>query len=187
MMERLIIDSETTGLSPDYNQMLTLGMVLVDVDKKKLDFVQERHILIKHDEYNMSKMAMKVNGIDINEHEKKASPVKKAIKEVQTFLKKFDLFDTTIVGHNLSFDKRFVSALFEQEGFIYPFSRDQEDTMFIWNNLKRRGLVNPYKNSKLGTVAEHFNIDYTKAHDALEDCKITAKVYHEMLKVTPRI
>lgn len=186
-MERLVIDSETTGLSPNYNQVLTIGMTLVDVDKRKLDFIQEKHILIRHDNYNMSKTAMQINGIDINEHHKKASPVKKVIKEIQSFLKKHNLFDTTIVGHNLSFDKRFISALFEQEGSIYPFARDQEDTMFIWNNLKRRGLVNPYKNSKLGTLAEHFNIDYSSAHDALEDCKITAKVYHEMLKVTPRI
>jgi|AntAceMinimDraft_17_1070374.scaffolds.fasta_scaffold191298_1 DNA polymerase III alpha subunit (gram-positive type) len=186
-MERLVIDTETTGLSPHHNQMLTLGMVLIDVNKRKLNFLEDKHIFIRHDDYHVSEMAMRINKIDIEQHHKKASPIKKALKEINNFLKKNNLFDTTIVGHNVSFDKRFVSALFEQQGHIYPFCREQEDTMYIWNNLKKRGIISPLKNAKLRTVAEHFDIDYSHAHDALEDCKITAKVYHEMLKLSPKI
>jgi len=35
----------------------------------------------------------------------------------------------------------------------------------------------------LATVANYFDIDYTKAHDALADCHITAQVYHKMLQI----
>ena len=58
-----------------------------------------------------------------------------------------------------------------------------EDTMWMWRNLQKNNLV-PCGRSNLQTVANHFQIDYSKAHDALADCHITAKVYHELINIT---
>ena len=182
-MEKLVIDTETTGLSPHSHQLLTLGMVLVDTDKPKLKFIQEKHILVKHDEYHISKTAMRINNINIEEHEKTALPIPKAILSVQDFIKELGLNKTPILGHNVHFDQRFITSLFNGQDEEYPFCPEKEDTRYIWQRLNREGKIYPSKNAKLGTIAEHFGIDYSKAHDAIADCKITAKVYHKMMRL----
>ena len=182
-MEKLVIDTETTGLFPQSHQLLTLGMVLVETDKPKLKFIQERHILFKHDRYNISRTAMKINNINIEEHEKVAAPIPKAISQIQNFLEEFGLHKTPILGHNVHFDQRFITSLFNAQEKRYPFCQDKEDTRYIWQRLNRLGKINPCKNGKLGTIADHFRIDYSKAHNAIDDCKITAKCYHEMMKI----
>jgi DNA polymerase III subunit epsilon len=182
-MKRLVIDTETTGLYPETNQILSIGMVLVDVGQPELKFIQEKHILVKHDKYNISETAMQINNIDINEHQKIAVPVPNAIKEVHNFLNNLGLHRTTILGHNVQFDQRFISSMFEDHDHIYPFCPIKEDTRYIWEKLKREGKINPLKNARLGTLADHFGIDYSRAHDAVADCKITAQVYHKMLEL----
>ena len=180
-MEKLVIDTETTGLFPRSHQLLTLGMVLIDVDKPKLKFIQEKHILVKHNKYNISKTAMKINNIDIQKHEKTALPISKAILGIQDFIGELGLEKTIILGHNVHFDQRFIAELFNNHREEYPFHHDKEDTRYIWERLKRAGKVDSSKNAKLGTIAEHFGIDYSKAHNAIADCKITAKVYWKMM------
>ena len=180
-MKRLVIDTETTGLRPDSHQVLTIGMSLINVTPSKLKFVDDRHLFVKHDEYNLSKTAMRITGININDHHKIGIFPKKACKRVNQFLDLHSLNDIPIVGHCVHFDQNFLRVMFEDEGLELPFSKQKEDTRYIWENLKRQGLINPFKNAKLGTIAEHFGIDYSQAHDALADCKITAKVYHKML------
>jgi DNA polymerase III epsilon subunit-like protein len=180
-MRRLVIDTETSGLRPDSHQVLTIGMSLIDVSPSKLQFVDERHLFVKHHEYNLSKTAMRITGIDINEHHKIGIFPKVACKKVNQFLDLHSLNTVPIVGHCVHFDKNFLRVMFEDEGLPLPFHHEKEDTRYIWERLKKQGLVNPFKNAKLGTIAEHFGIDYSQAHDALADCRITAKCYHKML------
>ncbi len=184
-MERLVIDTETSGLSPNIHKMLTIGMLLVDVSKDNLDLIEERHLLLKHNRYNLSKSAMRINNIDIVKHDQNALPIPDVINKIHNFLDEFNLKNTITVGHNFHFDQRFIRSTFEGLGHDYPFSILKEDTRYIWEGLKKKGIIDPCKNAKLGTLAEHFDIDYSKAHDALADCKITAQVYHKMLGLSP--
>jgi len=181
-MEKLVIDTETTGLFPQSHQLLTLGMVLIDADRPKLKFIQEKHVLVKHGKYNMSQTAMRINNIDIEEHEKTALPIPKAILAINDFIEELGLEKTPILGHNVHFDQRFITALFNHCEEEYPFCPIKEDTRYIWQRLKREGTVSS-PNAKLGTIADHFGIDYSKAHDAIADCKITAQVYHKMIRL----
>ena len=63
-MKRLVIDTETTGLSPRFHKTLTVGLLLVDVEKTHLNILNQNHIFIKHNNYSSTKEAMKVNKID---------------------------------------------------------------------------------------------------------------------------
>lgn len=182
-MKRLVIDTETTGLRTYEHQVLTVGMVLIDVTPKKLEFVDESHLFVKYDEYNVSKMAMAVNKINLKEHHKIGISADKACDKMHEFIDKNVLYETPILGHNISFDVRFLNALFDTQKVRYPFSEEREDTMLIWRRFKKDGLVSPFTNAKLGTIASHFDIDYSKAHDALADCKITAKCFHGMMNM----
>jgi DNA polymerase III epsilon subunit-like protein len=180
-MKRVVLDTETTGLRPNHHQVLTIGMSLIDVTPEKLKFVDDRHIFVKHDEYNCSKTAMRITGINLKEHHKIGIFPKLACKRVNQFLDLHSLHKIPIVGHCVHFDKNFLRVMFEDEGLSLPFHEEKEDTRYIWERLKKKGLVNPFSNAKLGTIAEHFGVDYSQAHDALADCKITAKCYHKML------
>ena len=180
-MKKLVIDTETSGLRPFHHQILTVGMVLADITPKRVKVLDERHLFVKHEEYQLSKTAMRINGIDLEEHHQIGVFPKIACKRIDNFLLEHDLFDTPTLGHNVHFDINFLNAMFEEEKKKYPFCCQKEDTRYIWEGLKRKGLINPVKNAKLGTLAEHFDIDYSDAHDALADCYITAKVYQKLL------
>ena len=66
-MKRLVIDTETTGLSYRFNKTLTVGMLLVDVTEDHLDILNSNHIFIRHSGGSVSSGAMKVNGINLSE------------------------------------------------------------------------------------------------------------------------
>jgi DNA polymerase III alpha subunit (gram-positive type) len=181
-MKKLVLDTETTGLSPRYNKTLTVGLLLIDVERNFLNILDENHIFIKHDTYNANSQAMKINKIDIETHDKLAVYPEIACKQINSFVNKNSLHQTTLLGHNIGFDKGFISALFNQGEAESNLHEESEDTMHIWRSLKKKKLISPDLRSNLGTIAEFFEIDYTKAHDALADCHITAKVYKEMLR-----
>jgi len=181
-MKRLVIDTETTGLSPKFHKTLTVGLLLIDVEKNFLNILDQNHIFIKHDNYNASPGAMSVNKINLIQHDQIAVPPKKACNQINKFIEKNVLHEIPLIGHNIQFDKGFLSSLFNQADALSKFHHQSEDTMWIWRNLQKNDLA-PKGRSNLETVAKHFGIDYTRAHDAIADCKITAQVYHQMMKL----
>ena len=182
-MKRLVIDTETTGLSPRINRTLTVGMLLVDVTEEFLNILDSHHIFIKHNNYNATPEAMAVNKINLEDHNNRAVPPQDACCEINNFIEKHNLSSTPLVGHNISFDKGFLGALFERGSTEQRFHWQSFDTMHIWNSLKRAGSVPYHLRANLQTVAGFFEIDYARAHDALADCHITAQVYHRMLEL----
>jgi DNA polymerase III alpha subunit (gram-positive type) len=182
-MNRLIIDTETTGLSPTKNQVLTIGLLATDINHKRIKILDHNHIFIKHLRYDTSPRAMNINKIDLNLLNKTGVTPTQACKKVHNFLTSNNLNKTPIVGHNIAFDKNFLTNLFTQQNQNLPFHHETEDTLVLWRSLQRQSLIPSHLRGNLETVANHFQIDYTKAHDALADCHITAKVYHEMLKI----
>lgn len=180
-MKRLVIDTETTGLSPRLNKTLTVGMLLIDVEKNFLEILDSNHIFIKYNKGVINPAAMKVNKINIAQHNEIAIEEDEACEEINSFIDKNKLDTTTLIGHNFHFDRGFLNSLFNRVGMIPRLPRFHEDTMRIWRELKRNRIVPFELRSNLGTIANYFNIDYRKAHDALADCNITARVYHQML------
>ncbi len=182
-MHRLIIDTETTGLSPRFNKTLTVGLLLINPTKPKLEILDQAHIFIKHKNYNSNKEAMKVNKIDIESHNLYAVPPQEACNQINTFIEKNKAHQIPIVGHNIHFDKGFLGALFTQGERDSLLHTESEDTMKIWRGLQKQDLIPSHLRATLGHLATHFDIDYEKAHDALADCHITAQVYHKMFKL----
>ena len=185
-MRRLIIDTETTGLSPVKHQVLTVGLLAADITKTRIKILDQNHILIKHKSYHINPIAMRINKIDLNQHNKIATQTNKACIKIKNFITTNNLQSTTILGHNLRFDKNFLTNLFTQNKKQFPFNEQHEDTMHIWKLLQSQSIVPSHLKANLKTVASYFDIDYKGAHDALADCHITAKAYKEMLKITPR-
>lgn len=182
-MIKLFIDTETSGLSPSLHKTLTVGLLAADIEENYIDILGKRHIPIRHNNYNANPFALRINKINLENHHKLAIEPKKACANINSFLKENSLLKTPLVGHNISFDRNFVNALFLQGKTTCQLHSEQEDTRTIWKNLQYSGKIPSELRAKLGTIADYFKIDYSKAHDALADCHITAKVYQQMLKI----
>lgn len=177
----IVIDTETTGLSQRYNKVLTVGMLHIDVDKDFLKIINRKHILVKHEDYAIDPKALEINKINLSEHHKIALEPPKACSQINKFINKKNLEEKPLLGHNITFDIRFLNELFRQGDLIPSFSHDFIDTMHIWSALKRKNFVSFNLRNSLQTLAGYFKVDYSKAHSALGDCYITANVYKKML------
>ena len=97
--------------------------------------------------------------------------------EVDKVLADFFKFtaDAYLVGHNVTFDYRFVQYYGEENG--YMFQQKAYDTLALGQELLR-GEVN---NFKLNTLADYYGFTFNH-HRAFDDACVTAKVFIELLK-----
>ena len=96
-------------------------------------------------------------------------------REAEAVLKEFKEFagDNIIVGHNVNFDINFIYDKCEKYLDV-PLCNDFIDTM----KIAKRLVETP--NYKLGTLADHFCVDYNGAHRGLKDVEITYEVYNKL-------
>ncbi len=80
-----------------------------------------------------------------------------------------------LVGHNVTFDYRFVRYYGEQNG--YMFDKKQYDTMALAQELLRGKIAN----YKLNTIADYYGFTFNH-HRAFDDACVTAKVFLELVK-----
>jgi len=80
-----------------------------------------------------------------------------------------------LVGHNVTFDYRFVHYYGEQNG--YMFDKKTFDTLTLAQEVLRGMLAN----YKLNTVADHYGFTFNH-HRAFDDACVTAKVFIELIK-----
>ncbi len=181
-MKRLFVDTETTGLSAAKHQVLTVGMLIVDMDKDKMEVIDKKEISIKHVDYIVQPMALKINNINLEEHDKKSMDVEEACRSISNFIGKNTLRYEQICGHNINFDIGFLKSLFEPTETAYPFHYLSIDTMSLWFSLINAGKIPKLGFSSLTKIANHYKIGIEGAHGALVDCVITAGVYQKMLQ-----
>jgi DNA polymerase III subunit epsilon len=182
-MRLLVIDCETTGLSPTNNQVLTVGLLLVEIRREEYDIIDSEHLKIKHSVYKVSGLALKINKINLENHHKEAIEIEKACTIINEFIKKYDLYETPLLGHNIKFDLAFIQNLYQGTEIEFNHCLEHIDTWHIWNSLKQEGIIPFELKGSLKVLAKYFQVSYKGAHDALVDCKITTEVYHSLLSI----
>jgi DNA polymerase-3 subunit epsilon len=85
------------------------------------------------------------------------------------------------VAHNARFDWTFVSAEMRGAGVRVPV-REQ---LCTWKLAQRLDL--PVENLKLATLASHWGIEQTRAHDAVDDTRVLVEVLREQLVAAQRM
>lgn len=156
------IDTETTGLSPIYNEIIEVSAIKYKGNKKLDSF----STLIKPEApipYNITR----ITGIS-NDMVKNA-PRKEEIKEE---LVNF-IGNNTIVAHNASFDMNFLNNSFDNK-----FKNNK-----IIDTVKLSRIMHPeLPNHKLSTVSEYIGITEDGYHRAEFDCECCAKIYMKYLE-----
>ena len=85
-----------------------------------------------------------------------------------------------LVGHNVTFDYRFVHYYGEKNG--YMFDKKTYDTLTLAQEVLRGCLAN----YKLNTVADYYGFTFNH-HRAFDDACVTAKVFIELVKAKGKL
>jgi len=183
-MKILFFDTETTGLDPIKNDILTIGGIIeIDGEVK-----EEFYLEIQPFSYeNISQYALDVNGLKIEDIKKYMTPEEgyRKLKSIfSKYINKYDKKDKFIcVGHNVKFDIDFLTNLFLKNGDKYLGSFIDYhflDTMVILNIMMYQKAIQ-LENCKLVTASEFFGIKLD-AHNAMNDIRATKELFEILNK-----
>lgn len=150
-----VLDTETTGLSSYYDEIIEIGILKI-VDNKIVDKYSQ---LIKPT-YEIDSFVTYLTGIT-NEMVKGMPSIMDVKNEVLNFIG-----DDIIIGHNTSFDIRFLN-----EGFEIELDNKYMDTMQF-----ARKLYPELKHHRLSDLTSFLNL-HNNEHRALSDCISTKELY----------
>lgn len=156
----VVLDVETTGLSPDKESIIELAML-----KCMPDGSQEQFVALYNPEKKISPRITKLTGItdkDVSD----APLIGEQIDEIIAFIG-----DSPLVAHNASFDGGFLKAAIEKSG------RNAAFTMYDTLEMSRRAFPD-MENHKLETLIACLSLsDSPQVHRAMEDVECTQKLF----------
>lgn len=154
LTDYVVLDTETTGLSPEKDQVVEIGIITV----KNGEITNEYTSLIKPT-IPISSEATAINGISESDL-RDAPQLEDIIPDVVSRIK-----NQIVVGHNVTFDLAFVSRAISDHTEIASIS--YIDTVKVARNCI------PGKSYKLQSLANRLCLDTGTAHRALDDAKTT--------------
>jgi DNA polymerase-3 subunit epsilon len=160
MSKIVVIDFETTGLSPGLGDRATeVAAVIID-DNKIIDRFQS----LINAGVVIPAYIQQLTGIS-NAMLRKAPPCQNVMRELADFIG-----DRPLVAHNASFDTRFLDA----EWSRIHYKRSQS---FACSMLLSRRIYPHFPDHKLGTLVRHLKLPTTgEYHRALADAEMTASL-----------
>lgn len=160
----VVIDIETTGLSPQYDSIIEVSAVKV-VNNAVVDRFES---LLKPDidgEQYVDAFIESLTGIT-NEMLAEADNTKDVLQKYSDFISDF-----TIVGHCVSFDINFLYDNFNRY-LDHPLTNDFVDTIRIYRRLAPQN-----EHHRLEELCVDYKIENKQAHRAYSDCEATAVGY----------
>ena len=171
------LDSETTGLNPRTNRIITIGAVAVSGYEILLE--DSFHALLK---VAKNTSAVAVHGITRDE-------ARGGVDEEEALARFLDyLGDGVIVGHHIGHDIATLDAGYERSWDVRTMNRSL-DTMDLTLHLERDGAFAgqpPIRQYTLDALCEMFNIIPHDRHTAGGDAFLTAQVFLRLLRLAAR-
>lgn len=188
-----LFDCETGGISQRSSLLTLFGYILDD----KLNPLDKIDLAIKPDDglYMLTASSMNINKINIIEHDKVAIKKSEAVKVFNDFCCKHAIASHTEknriipAGHNLAFDIRYVKRNLlkannlEGDDWKRFFSYRQLDTAATAQALILAKKLPEDLECSLASLAAHFNLDYSGAHNAEFDVELTLKILKLLLEL----
>lgn len=162
-----VIDLETTGLSPAWDSIIEVAAVKVR-NNKIID--QFSSLVNTSSGIRLDKSITERTGIT-QEMVNNAPLINSILPKYLTFLEA-----DILIGHNVNFDINFLYDN-SMEYMGIPLTNNFVDTL----RLSRR--IHPeFSHHRLSDLAERYEIDYSGAHRALIDCRITFECFNKIQK-----
>ena len=160
MAKIVVIDFETTGLSPDLGDRATEVAAVIVEDNNIIG----RYQSLMNAGVTIPVYIQQLTGIS-NAMVRKAPSPQKVMQELADFIG-----DMPLVAHNAAFDTKFLDA----EWSRIQYQRRQP---FACSMLLSRRIYPHFPNHKLGTLVRHLNLPTTgEYHRALADAEMTASL-----------
>lgn len=186
-MKYLTLDTETGGFSG--TSLLTAYFSVLDESFKELDSLY-LEMKPEDNKYIVTAEALRINGIDLKLHDKRAITYKEAGTRLYNFLNGNSLMgsDKLIpVGHNVVFDiQKLCDYIISKNSWIKFVSYRTLDTGTIARACIQAGLIPNSVSGSLSSIAEHFNINSSLAHTADGDVLMTSAILEKMLNLMRR-
>lgn len=151
----VVVDVETTGFSPLRDRIIEFAAIKV-VDGKVVDSIS----FLINPNMHIPEKATEVNHIT----DKMVENCKTEDK-VAAYIHRFLSEATYIVGHNVTFDIRFIEALLDRNGY--------DDSFVCLDTLDFARVVYNTPNHKLETLVDYLGISKGDSHRALSDAEST--------------
>lgn len=163
-----IIDIETTGLSPEWNDILEVSSIRI----RNNEVVDKFSRLLKPDDFNeVDPYIEKLTGISTNMILESGGEPKEVLGDFLTFVG-----SDTIIGHNVNFDINFLYDNIKLQ-FQKEFTNDFVDTYrlskyYAFPTIKKQSLIN---------LSQLFDLGTTTFHRSLADSFTTFEIYNKIL------
>src|SRR5690606_836522 len=161
----VVLDIETTGLSPINDMITEIGAVKI----VNGEIVEEYNQLI-NPERNIPDHIVELTGIT-NEMVKDMPTIDQVLPKFQEFIG-----DSILVAHNASFDIGFLREQYKRIG------RELQNPILDTLELSRN-LLPQLKSHKLNIIAKYLNINLVNHHRAVDDAKATAEIFIKFLEL----
>jgi len=164
----VVLDSETTGLNPRVDSIITIGAVSVQNGEIFLDDSFE--VLLK---LSRNTSAVTVHGITRDES-RRGMEEPEALEKFLDYLK-----DGVIVGHHIGHDIATFNAAYERHWGFQMLNRSL-DTMNLTLHLEKAGAFSgrpPIREFTLDALCDMFGVIPHDRHTAGGDAFITAQVF----------
>ena len=162
----VVFDLETTGLSPEFEDMIEFGATKVI----GTHIVERKQFFIKPTK-SIPQFITDITSIT-NEMVADAKPESEAILDIKEYIG-----DATLVAHNANFDITFINAKLVKYGH-QPLTNPTIDSLAVARMVQPKS-----KKYRLESVANRYNVTYDTmvAHRADYDADVLARVWLRML------
>ena len=161
-----VIDTETTGINSNKDRIVQFSGKKYRIRDQKMEQIAEMDIYIKAP-FPMPEAAMRVNGITDEFLADKPSE-EDVVAEICAFME-----GSILVGYNVDFDIRMISALCDRTHTPLQCS-GKMDVLEVARDLVEKKEV---QNHKLETISKYFGIDEgITFHSSIDDVEATARL-----------
>ena len=164
-----VVDVETSGFQPDSGRVLSVAAMALDAAGRP---EQRFHTLI---DAGVDPGPVHIHGLT-RERLAGAPSFEQIAPDLLEMLE-----GRILVAHNAAFDHRFLAAEVERAGLKLPVER-RLCTLAL---SRRLGLAVP--DHKLGTLAGYWGVPQLRAHDALDDVEVLARILTHSLLLAARL
>ncbi|MFA5405530.1 MAG: exonuclease domain-containing protein [Ignavibacteria bacterium] len=168
----IVCDVETTGLSPHYNRITEISLVKIQDGE-----ITDKFSTLVNPKQHIPREITYLTGIT-NEDVIDKPIFDEVAPKIINFFEDINFNNTIFVGHNVSFDFKFVSESFRRLDEPIKF----EVRTLCTCKLARR-LLRQLKSKSLGNVSEYLGIRQDRKHRAFDDTMATAKILLHFLDV----
>lgn len=160
----VVIDVETTGLSPDADQIIEIGAI--QVKDRQVEATLQSLVKISG---SIPHGVVELTGITDDMLQADGGELREVLSAFLHFVG-----DQPVVAHNGDFDFRFIRAACERLG-LPLFGNRFEDTLSL-----SKHYVKGLGDYRLETMTAHFDITVSRLHRSLDDCFASMQLYEKL-------